>query len=76
MKVTRHKDGTVSLRLRRYGAGNDEPSMDDIRHALSVAENGFEAMAFKFPAEAEDYRRLANHYRQLLADVVKGAGLR
>lgn len=76
MKVTRHKDGTVSLRLRKRSFGDGAQCHEDIVFALGQAALGFEAMAHKFPAEAKEYNDLATHYRRLRDDVEAAVGLR
>ena len=67
-KVTIHKDYSVSLRLRKYSAGDNDPGMDDVVHALRQAE----CTMLQHCGHDETGKQLAARYRAL-ADTVEAA---
>lgn len=82
MKLTRHQDYSLSLRLRLHGDGTETPSADDLLHCLEAGALGMQQMAMKCeqglglmgdrPQDAAGYLALAERY-QRMADAVRAA---
>lgn len=66
MKVTFHRDDTVSIRLpkRTIGSTDADFAVDDLTHALTQAISGFARAAKRDPQHADAYRQLHARYTE------------